>query len=322
MSDNVPQMNVLVIDDSPTNLALIKTYVRKIDGVNPIPFADPQLALEWLSEPSHQADLILVDYIMPHMNGLEFIEKFRAGAGNDEVPVVMITAIDERPVLYQALELGANDFLSKPVDEIELRARTKNMLKLRLRSLELRRSYADLQKANDTLVQFATIDSLTQVCNRRFFMESADAELSRARRYQTPVCVLMLDADHFKGINDKYGHAAGDDVLRAISRICKETVRDVDIVGRLGGEEFAMALPATAAFGGAILAERLRRAAETTIVSFEEQDIRFTVSLGLAQWNGEETLESLLGRADKALYGAKRNGRNQWAAADRSHSLG
>ncbi|CAK0745813.1 two-component system, cell cycle response regulator [uncultured Gammaproteobacteria bacterium] len=287
-------MRLLVVDDHPINCKLLVAFLAKLEGVEVVSYQDPLEARAWLG--ANAVDMVLVDYCMPGMNGIEFISEFRAKAANDEIPIVMVTAESERTVLVEALEAGANDFLRKPVDPVELLARARNMLKLRARSQAL-------AEANLRLEVLATIDSLTGACNRRFFLERLNAEVQRMRRHGHPLSLIMLDADHFKRINDTYGHATGDRVLVSLVERCQETLRDSDFIGRLGGEEFAIAAPETTLAGAMITAERLRQSVEAVRL---DGVISFSISLGVAEFCPEDgNLQSLMHRADLAVYQSK-----------------
>lgn len=289
-------MKVFVIDDTPITARLIAEFLKQIDGVVPTTFTNPQLGLDACR--SEIPDLILVDYMMPDINGLEFIEKIRDELHLAEVPILMVTAMEDKAVLQQAFEKGANDFLSKPVEPVELSARVRNMLNLRMRTLQLHK--------------LATVDSMTETLMRRRFFELADVEFSRNRRYKNLMSVMMLDIDHFKAVNDTYGHAAGDEVLKQVSLLCKDVLRDVDFIGRMGGEEFAVCLPETEAKGAYLVSERMRKSVEAMSVYVDGQDISVTVSIGLAQLNSSDNdFSALLNRADQALYEAKNTGRNK-----------
>jgi PleD family two-component response regulator len=174
-------------------------------------------------------DLVLLDYHMPQMNGVEFLGKFRGVVHLQDVPVVMITGEEKKETLDRALEAGANDFLRKPVDDIELITRARNLLELRARQI-------DLAEANGQLYLLATTDQLTSL--GRYFLEKFQLEVERSCRYSRPCSVAVIDADRFKAINDTYGHDVGDKVLQALANILIEELRGPDQVGRLGGEEF------------------------------------------------------------------------------------
>ena len=161
----------------------------------------------------------------------------------------------------------------------------------------------------------ATRDSLTGAHNRRSFLRQAGHEIDRARRGARPVSLLMVDIDRFKSINDTHGHPVGDEVIRTLARTCQETLRSVDVLGRLGGEEFAIILPETGAEGALRVAERLRQTLAETLVSVGEKALTFTVSVGVAEWLPGEGLDQLLSRGDQALYAAKNTGRNKVCAA-------
>ncbi len=170
----------------------------------------------------------------------------------------------------------------------------------------------DLKSAQVELERMAKIDFLTGIANNRFFSEAGAAEIQRAHRYNRPLAVLMVDLDHFKKINDTYGHAIGDKALVELAAICKNLLRDVDIFGRLGGEEFAILLPETDIAGGGIIAERLLSAIAKTSIEADNKILHLTVSIGVSELlPDEDQLQTLLKRADDAMYEAKRKGRNQ-----------
>jgi diguanylate cyclase (GGDEF)-like protein len=181
-------------------------------------------------------------------------------------------------------------------------------------------SYTDItdrKNMEEELRRLATTDPLTGVNNRRRYNEISERELLRCKRYKHPLCVLMLDADHFKNINDTYGHDAGDRVLQSLANACADELRDVDVLGRFGGEEFTVTLPETTIATALDAAERLRvRLAGSTVKLDDGQEISYTVSIGASDLkNGDETLSDLLNRADAALYSAKEGGRNLVIAA-------
>jgi two-component system cell cycle response regulator len=228
----------------------------------------------------------------------------RAVAQLKGVPVVMITGEETKETLYQALESGANDFLRKPVDDIELVTRARNLLELRRREL-------DLANANKQLYILATTDQLTNLKNRRFFLEKLELEVERCRRYARPCSVAVLDADRFKSINDTYGHHIGDKVLQALANALIEELRTVDQIGRLGGEEFAIQFPETPRDEALKACGRVLTRIRETRVAAEGADVRFTVSAGLTEITPpQDESDAVLKRADQALYRAKELGRD------------
>ena len=186
--------------------------------------------------------------------------------------------------------------------------------------LRQREEFASIEMARvlaKQLSQLATTDSLTGVANRREFFHMASKEISRAQRNDRVLSVLMFDIDHFKKINDQYGHAAGDEVLVNIASICKKVLREIDTIGRLGGEEFGILLPETDIKEAAMVAERLRESMKLIRPGGSATTGTVTMSLGVAQWHAShEDFEELMARADRALYGAKRGGRNRVSVAD------
>ncbi len=178
--------------------------------------------------------------------------------------------------------------------------------------LNSERLESDLKSAQIELERMAKIDFLTGIANNRFFFEAGESEIQRAHRYNRPLAVLMVDLDHFKKINDTYGHAIGDKALMELAVTCKDLLRNIDIFGRLGGEEFAILLPETDIVGGGIIAERLLSAIAKTNIEADNKILHITVSIGVAELLPDENqLETLLKRADDAMYEAKRKGRNQ-----------
>lgn len=296
---------IAIVDDVLPNALLLKGYAKRLDDVESVTFTDPVKALQWCAE--NIPDLVMLDYLMPEMDGTEFLTRFREIDGLRDIPVVVITAAEQKEALYSALQAGANDFLRKPVDDLELIARANNMLQLRARQLEL-------AEANERLLILATTDSLTGLSNRRHFLEKLSEEISRTQRYGRPCAVAMVDADHFKAVNDTYGHEVGDRVLKQLSNLMSGEVRDVDCVGRLGGEEFAILLPETNVEGGKVFCERLLNSIRGAEVDLGENTLRYTVSIGLTEvCKGEVKTDVILNRADEALYVAKESGRDRVA---------
>jgi diguanylate cyclase (GGDEF)-like protein/PAS domain S-box-containing protein len=196
----------------------------------------------------------------------------------------------------------------------ENRSPTPRELRLIYRSSHIAAIALQRNLHESQLYRLATQDGLTRLFNRRHFIECAEQHLSQARRYQHPVSVLMLDLDHFKQINDRYGHATGDRVLELFSRICQRCLRSADIIGRMGGEEFAALLPDTGLGEARKVAERVRRTVNEAALTDGDKQIRFQVSIGIANLRTHETLDALLVRADKMLYQAKSQGRNRVCA--------
>ncbi|MCL2385066.1 MAG: diguanylate cyclase [Alphaproteobacteria bacterium] len=298
---------IAIIDDVLPNALLLKGYVKRLGDVEGLTFTDPREALLRCNETA--PDLVLLDYHMPLMSGAEFLEAFRKSERCKDVPVIMVTGEEKKDVLYDSLFTGANDFLRKPVDSIELMARARNLLELRARQLEL-------AKANEQLYYLATTDSLTGLKNRRHFLECLAVEIERSKRYSIPCSVAIIDADRFKVINDNYGHDVGDQVLRELSKILLNELRSVDVVGRLGGEEFAVQFTETSKHNALEVCERILSRIRLAKVLAGLQEVRITASIGLSEVRTpRDSLDAVLKRADEALFRAKRSGRDRCEAA-------
>jgi len=287
---------VMIVDDSATNRLLLDAMVKRLDQVETYLFASASEAMDWavVNEP----DLVFVDFLMPGMDGVEFIHRLRQMPHCEAVPIVMVTGFEDKRTLYRALEAGATDFLNKPPDEVEFLARTRNMLKIRGSRREL--------------IRLATIDDLTGLFNRRYFMRRLAEEISHAHADYQLLSLVALDVDHFKRINDRQGHATGDRALERLGEICRFTMRSSDIIGRIGGEELAVIMPLASRVEAAICCERLRTTIEECVITNDDGErVPMTVSVGLTEiWTGDDA-RKLLSRADQALYAAKRAGRNR-----------
>lgn len=239
-------------------------------------------------------DLVISDVRMPRGDGLELVQRLRARAPTARVPVILVSALAEADRRIAALDLGADDFLAKPVDPGELLARVR----VQLRRVDERRE----------LERRALVDPLTGALNRRGIADVLRREVERARRGGGALSVLAIDVDHFKSINDTYGHQLGDTVLRLLARMLTDAVRLADHVGRPGGDEFLVVLPDTTAEAAAALAARLRRTALPALSVGPHPDLVVTVSIGAATLEPDDTLDELLERADQEMYRMKRSG--------------
>jgi diguanylate cyclase (GGDEF)-like protein len=243
-------------------------------------------------------DLVLLDVIMPIMGGFEALEMVRKRFSRAELPVVMITGAGRSSEVIQALRLGANDYINKPLDFPILLARMRALL--------------EAKRARDELQRMSITDPLTGVANRRRVLAAGQGEVDRCRRYNMPVSVMMLDIDHFKAVNDTYGHDVGDMVLKASVQFAQGVLRKSDLLGRLGGEEFCVILTNTSLSQALTAAEKVRHAFEEAVVDTGMKTVKFTASFGVAEVRlGQETFEQALKRADEALYVAKKTGRNR-----------
>jgi len=248
-------------------------------------------------------DLILLDMYMPGLSGLETLTKIKAQAISNQIPVIMLSASTNEDEVVAALELGAGDYVVKPYVAKVLLARIRTAIRLKEKTTQLE--------------YLAKTDFLTGMNNRGSFFELSSNAISLSDRAGHPLVAAMFDIDLFKQVNDNYGHDVGDQVLRTFSKTMIEVFRDYDIVGRIGGEEFAVCLPNTSSDDAYIACERLRKQIEQLNIAIvddqgKESEINITVSIGLVLAQDDyQTIDELLKQADSALYFAKEHGRNQ-----------
>jgi diguanylate cyclase (GGDEF)-like protein len=263
---------------------------------------------------------MVMDVEMPGLSGVEVCRIVKANQGEGGfgfIPVILMTARQASSKI-EGLELGADDYLVKPFDILELGARVKSMLRLKLLQDQLVEKNRELDRANKELDRLSRTDGLTGLFNRRYFEERFAVEFARSNRYRAPLSCLMIDIDHFKRLNDAYGHAFGDKVLQAVSGVAQHMLRDVDMLARYGGEEFVALLPETGPVEALRVSERVRQGIERLKLVHEAQSneskrVHCTASIGVATFPvpGLESAEALLRAADDALYAAKEAGRNR-----------
>jgi diguanylate cyclase (GGDEF)-like protein len=293
---------------------------------------DGAQALSALRE--HRPDLILMDVEMPGLNGVEVCRIVKANSGEGGfgfIPVILMTA-RQAAGKVEGLELGADDYLVKPFDMLELSARVKSMLRLKAlqdelleknreldsKNRELDRANKELAQRREELLALSRTDALTGLFNRRYFEERLHEEFTRSRRYGAPLSLVMLDIDHFKRVNDTFGHPFGDEVLRGVARTARARLREVDLLARYGGEELCALLPETTPADALRVCERVREAIEALQWEHRATDgsvhpVRCTASVGLASVPSATlgSAEELMRAADDSLYAAKGAGRNR-----------
>ena len=245
------------------------------------------------------------------IDGFKFLGMKKARPEFDSIPVLMLTGRDEVRLKIKALEQGASDYITKPFHDGELVARIRVHYKIKQLQEELR-------ETNRRLEQLSITDDLTKLFNRRYFMELFELEFQRAQRYEARLSFVMIDIDQFKLFNDLSGHLVGDRVLYEVAQIMRENLRVHDIVGRYGGEEFALLMPETDTTGALVVAERYRRRVEEFIHPEGDRDLRVTICLGVASYPhpGIKSVDDLIRQADAALYKAKNSGRNRVETAE------
>jgi two-component system cell cycle response regulator len=297
---------ILVVDDRENSTGRIRQALTR--GFEVTMLSDPAAAIE--AAETQDFDLMMISLTLKAGDGLRLCSQLKAIDRSRSTPALLITDADETPRVLRALDIGVNDYIRRPIDVNELRARVRTQLRRKL--------YGDkLRTMVTSAMELAVTDPLTGLYNRRYLDAHLNSVVTRAGVTSKPLCVLLFDIDHFKGINDTYGHDAGDDVLKDFAERLRRGVRGIDLVARLGGEEFVVIMPETDAAFAATIAERLRRDVEVgAFMTRTNIAIPVTVSIGLSDWRGpRDDAAALLKRADQALYAAKRSGRNRVVAS-------
>jgi diguanylate cyclase (GGDEF)-like protein len=287
------KFNVLLVEDDPDKQMLLKVALE-MAGYNVHTADDGVEGL--LAVESHQPDLIVTDVMMPNMDGYEMVRRVRANPSTRFIPVIIQTAArGATDDVRRGAEVGALGYITDPTDLDLLLARARTLL--------------DFKNYLDSCEEAAFTDHLTGLANRRRFERQLEREVSRTRRFNRPFCLLLLDIDLFKRVNDTYGHDVGDDAIRRLGNVVQAGTRGIDTAARIGGEEFGVILTETDFAHGLEVAQRLR-------ANVSEMDVpvagRITVSIGLAEFNaGSRDARELFNAADSALYEAKRRGRDR-----------
>ncbi len=310
MSHNSKTNTVLVVDDVPVNIQLLSTYLSG-EGYYVISARNGLEALDQIQK--NRPDLVLLDVMMPKMNGFEVCEIVKADKETKFIPVIMVTALNELQDKIRGMNSGADDFICKPFNKLELLVRVRSLLRIKSLNDALSEKVIELQRAKEELRQLAITDGLTTLYNYRYFQEQLLQELNRARRHNLQVSLVMIDIDHFKSYNDTHGHPAGDGVLRKIAHLLKSNIRNIDLASRYGGEEFSLVLIETNKSAAGIVAEKIRNLVESQFFEFEESQPtgKITISTGVATFPADgEDFDQLVNAADQRLYRAKQAGRN------------
>ena len=302
-------MQVLIADDDSVSRRMLANMLQQWN-YEVAPACDGAEAWRLLQQ-DNAPQLAILDWMMPGMTGPAVCGEVRKRNQEPYTYILLLTARADKQDLIEGMESGADDYLTKPFDAQELKVR----LRAGLRILELQ---AQLLAAREALREQATRDPLTCLWNRYSILDILNREVNRATREGTGLAVIMADLDHFKQVNDTYGHLAGDAVLREVARRMQASVRNYDAVGRYGGEEFLIVLPGSLEMSALQLAERLRETICAESIAFAESCLRASISLGVTAWSaGTQVAPDMLIRAaDEALYRAKAGGRNrvEWNA--------
>ena len=300
------ETRVLVVQAEPSERAFQKSLFAEA-GMSVVEACSGSEALDYLA--TDHPDLVVLGRMLPDMDGLDLLPRLKSSE-LDFLPVLVASHRSETAERVRGLQLGADDYISRPCDPAELLARARALLRTK-------QTHDRIRKLQLTLEQMVVSDPLTGLHNRRFLMDRLLQEMQRSDRHGEPLAFAMIDLDGFKTINDLYGHVLGDKVLRAVGNAISRSIRVSDIAARYGGDEFAVILPQTPPEGAMRVCERLLRAiSEAGFQDDSGKIFRVTASLGLAYYPADdvETPEDLVHCADGALYGAKRSGKNRFTA--------
>jgi diguanylate cyclase (GGDEF)-like protein len=303
ITPTVGPIKVLIADDSAVFRKLVEETLTAERYV--LVFAKSGHEAIQLFETQHPA-LVIVDWVMPDLTGIEICQHIRSKSQAAYTYTIILTGMSDKENVVAGLAAGADDYLTKPFHAREFVAR----LAVGVRIIELQRQ---IETKNHQLQQLALTDTLTGLPNRRAIADWATRQVSAAARHKFPFWVAVADLDHFKQVNDAHGHDAGDQVLKTFSEILKTHSRKSDICGRLGGEEFLLALTHATNSDAWIVIERIRRELEATEFVFRGRSLKVTASFGVAGFAGRQApdFNDLVTQADDALYTAKRLGRNR-----------
>jgi diguanylate cyclase (GGDEF)-like protein len=333
---------IMIIDDSEDILFLIEN-ILSLESFVPVPMNSARKALMMIDR---SYDAIVLDLMMPEMNGLEFLKKFREKNEFRHIPVIILTAKNNNEEeIAEIFNSGANDYIVKPFLKLEFTSRirvhvslkklTENLYKVNRkikrkneelmkairneenlnqkildRNMELKDAYGKIEELNKNLEYSATHDFLTGILNRGALLTFLENDIRRAKRMRTSLSLLIFDIDFFKRVNDNYGHIVGDFVLKQISAIVRDTIREIDLFGRYGGEEFIVILPDTTLDQATILTNRIMERIRESNFMTNNLSLKITISVGITEYIPDESVDIFINRADEALYEAKESGRN------------
>jgi len=302
--------SVLIIDDSE---AIRERIIKTLESFNLfVRYYEAEDGLEGFKKLlSSPVDIILCDLEMPRIDGFKFLNMMKSRPDLQDTPVIMLTGMNDRDLKIKGLQQGASDYITKPFDPDELVARVR--IHLKIKNLQ-----DDLKRTNELLLELSNTDHLTGLFNRRYLMEALDKEIQRSVRKGGNLSLIMLDIDHFKQVNDVYGHLQGDIVLQKVAVQLQKELRSYDVAARYGGEEFIAVLPDATLKEAVFVADRVRMSLQKAKFSGALSKLSLTVSLGVALFStdGPTTVDGFIKMADDALYRAKANGRNRVECAE------
>ncbi len=315
--NEISKPTVLVVDDMTTNLVILSDLLK--NDYNVLVANSGQKAIE-ITNASNKIDIILLDIIMPEMDGYQVCKHLKLNFRTKDIPIIFVTAKDSDEDEAFGLDLGAIDYITKPYNETIVKLRIKNHLELKLKNdmfEELLKKHLELKLRSDMFEELSMYDGLTKIANRRFFDKVFDTSYKEIKRSNRSLALLMLDIDHFKLYNDSYGHKVGDDMLLSVARALKKSLkRPTDFIARYGGEEFVVLLKDIQEKEAENVAKKLIKAVEKLKIEHISSPTNniVTVSVGVAQRqiNSEVDKLDILIAADEMLYEVKRSGRNNY----------
>lgn len=298
---------ILLVEDRPSSADRIVGALRANHDVDIEDY--PQEAMFRAAENNYE--LVIVSLNLVGFDALRLCSQLRSLESTRSIPILLLADIEDRPRVLRGLDIGVNDYIVRPIDRNELVARVRTQLR--------RKRYAESLRENvQAAIELAVVDALTGLNNRRFLETHLAHAMDQAAHKGQPLSLMILDIDHFKSVNDTYGHDAGDEVLKTFAQRIKHVLRGADLVCRLGGEEFVVVMPDTTLAVAERIAERVRAAVEGDEFPIDEavsRRIPVTTSIGLAERGADANADALMRRADKALYASKSSGRNRVTAA-------
>ncbi len=300
---------ILLVEDSKTQAGIVRDFLER-NGYEVVWVEDGKSAIK--TAKIQRVDIILLDLVLPDISGNEVCRWLKLNEDTKGIPIIMLTVKGAVTDKVAGLEAGADDYLPKPYNEIELNARIYAALRTKALQDELRQKNRQLEDLLKQVEIMAITDHLTGVYNRRRLVTIMEKEFKRVTRYKTPITCLLIDIDHFKRINDMFGHHTGDTVLKEIAQIISGTAREIDTVARWGGEEFIVLLPQTKKEDALQPALRILTAiSEHKFQGISDEQITVSIGVASAPEPSIDTEDKLIQASDFALYEAKKNGRNR-----------
>ncbi|MGR3219870.1 MAG: GGDEF domain-containing response regulator [Candidatus Anammoxibacter sp.] len=319
-------MRVLIVDDSVDSILLIQNFLQK-GGCTDLVTAKSAtevfsyFGMDNAGKKTEHADIILMDIVMPDIDGIEAVKRIKTVSDLKDIPVIMVTAKTDDRNLQMAFEAGAIDYITKPIKKVELLTRVRSTLRLKQETDQRIKLMTELKEANKKLERLSFLDGLTGIANRRHFDMFLDEEWKRCKRDKKCLSLIMTDIDFFKLYNDTHGHLQGDDCLKQVAKALDAVAkRPGDLAARYGGEEFVLVLSNTDSINALIFAEKYRDAVASLKIPHGKSEASdyVTLSLGVATMTSacDFSPEALIETADKALYKSKCTGRNRVSTND------